>query len=401
MEGHVGQGGTADVFLGTDLRLGRTVAVKRFRPGTRAVAEDRFCEEGVLLARLRHPNLVTVYDSGRDAQGAYLVMEHIDGMTLRERIAAGPLRYDDVVRLGSRLSSALAHVHAAGVVHRDMKPSNVLVNADGEPFLADFGVSRPIDEPTRAEAGTLVGTVAYMAPEQILGNGSGPASDVYALGLVLLECLKGAREFRGALPEAGYARLMRSPEIGEDVPEPLRPVLEAMTRSDPWSRPGAADCAALFRSVPDTWVPPPATAPEAETSWTEGADAGPPQGTPARRRRLPLALAATGALAVIATTGIVVAVSDGGHHAPGAADHRPAPATSSATRRTPALPARTTASRHGSTTGPAAGPSSAPDRAAAVAPPADPGQGPKTPPGHGHSAGHGKGLAKGKHKTKS
>lgn len=220
VEGYLGQGGTADVFLATDLRLGRTVAVKRFRPGTSAVVEDRFCEEAVLLARLRHRNLVTVYDAGRDAQGAYLVVDHIDGSTLRERIAAGPLPYGDVVRLGRRLSSALAHVHAAGVVHRDMKPTNVLLNADGEPFLADFGVSRPIDEATRAEPGTLVGTVAYMAPEQILGKGSAPASDVYSLGLVLLECLKGAREFQGTLPEAAYARVLRSPETGGMCPSP-------------------------------------------------------------------------------------------------------------------------------------------------------------------------------------
>ncbi|MFC4033397.1 protein kinase [Streptomyces polygonati] len=365
------------------------------------MTEDRFREEGVLLARLRHPNLVTVYDAGRDAQGSYLVMDHIAGTTLRERIAAGPLRYDDVVQLGSRLSSALAHVHAADVVHRDMKLSNVLLNADGEPFLADFGVSRSIDEPTRAEAGTLVGTVAYMAPEQILGNGSGPASDVYALGLVLLECLKGAREFQGALPEAGYARLMRSPEIGEDLPEPLRPILEAMTRSDPRSRPVAADCVALFRSAPDTWMPPPSTAHEAKTPRADGADTDPPQSAPVRRRRLPLALAATSALAVIGTTGIVLAATDGGRHTPDAVDHRPASATSSATRQTPTSPARTTGWAHRSTTTPPADPSSAPDRAATVAQPADPGHEPGPPPNHGQSAGHGRGLTKGKHKTKN
>ena len=167
----LGSGGTAEVVRATDLRLHRPVAIKRFRRGAGVIGEDEFCEEAVLLARLRHPGLVTVYDAGRDDRGAYLVMDLVDGITLRDRITAGPIPYDHVLRLGCRLASALAHVHASGIVHRDIKPSNVLLDAAGKPFLADFGLSRPSDHPSRAEPGTVVGTAAYMAPSRCSARG--------------------------------------------------------------------------------------------------------------------------------------------------------------------------------------------------------------------------------------
>ncbi|MDJ0345706.1 serine/threonine-protein kinase [Streptomyces sp. H10-C2] len=245
----LGAGGTADVFQGTDLQLPREVAIKVFRPGATAVTADGFCKEAVLLGRLTHPALVPVYDMGRHEGGAYVVMHLIKGATLRERLTDGPLSGEQVARLGVQLASALAHVHAAGIIHRDVKPSNILLGPDDAPYLADFGLSRLIDEPSRAEPGTVVGTAPYLSPEQVLGKGSGPASDIYGLGLVLLEALKGEREYQGAPPEVGTARLIRPPEISRCVPEPLASVIEAMTHTEPSARPEATQCVQLLQDA--------------------------------------------------------------------------------------------------------------------------------------------------------
>jgi serine/threonine protein kinase len=395
----LGRGGTADVFKATDLRLGgRPVAVKRFRPDSRGVPQNGFSEEALLLARLRHPHLVTVYDAGQDEDSAYLVMEHIDGTTLRERIGAGPLPFDHVVRLGSRLASALAHVHAAGIVHRDIKPSNVLLDAEGEPFLADFGISRPTGDPTRAEPGTLVGTLVYMAPEQILGKGSGPASDVYALGLVLLECLKGAKEYQGEAPEAGMARLLRPPDTTTGVPEPLVPLLEAMTRSEPAARPDAAHCALLFQAAADAPVRSAPPAPDTTTRPQAAAllplDTRPADLAPRRRKRRALAAAATAV--VLAATGVVLAgAADVGRQTPRTAERR-LPATASPT--TAPAAAAAIASPRRRTTAPSTPQLASPVEAATVSAPGASATGSTSGPGQGH--GKSKGKAKHQHKKK-
>ncbi|MEU9367670.1 serine/threonine-protein kinase [Streptomyces avermitilis] len=242
----LGRGGAADVYEGLDLRLRRTVAVKVFRPESDAQTEERFGDEGRLLAQLQHPGLVTVYDSGREDGRPYLVMQLIKGTTLRRRIASAPLTPAEVSRVGSALASALAHVHAAGVVHRDVKPSNILLAETGTPHLADFGISRLLDNTTHTATGELVGTAAYMAPEQVLGRGAGPAADIYSLGLVLLESLKGELEYEGAPLEAAIARLHRPPVIPSGLPTDLVELLEAMTAPDENSRPDAHAC---FRAL--------------------------------------------------------------------------------------------------------------------------------------------------------
>ncbi|MGA4543452.1 protein kinase domain-containing protein [Uniformispora flossi] len=245
----LGAGGTADVFRGVDLRLRRDVAVKVFRPGACAVTPERFCQEAELLGRLAHPALVEVHDVGRQATHVYVVMRLVEGVTLREHILDGPLPADRVARLGTRLASALAHVHAAGVVHRDVKPSNVLVGLDDAPYLADFGISRLVDEPTRSAPGTLIGTIPYLAPEQLLGRGSGPASDIHALGLVLLEALKGEKEYPGGPLAAGTARALRPPCIPPWAPAELASAIEAMTHAEPADRPDAAECVRLLEAA--------------------------------------------------------------------------------------------------------------------------------------------------------
>ncbi|MET9324201.1 protein kinase [Streptomyces sp. NPDC003038] len=240
LQAPIGSGGTADVSRGVDQVLGREVAVKVFRAGADTVTADRFCDEARTLARLSHPALVTVYDAGRHGQGAFMVTELIRGVTLRTRIDAGPLSPVQVTRLGAAISSALDHVHAHGIIHHDVKPSNVLLREDGSPHLADFGLSRTVHDRSHSAPETLVGTLAYMAPEQLLGQGASTASDVYALGVTLLEALTGYRDYQGTPVEAGTAHLLHPPRVPEGLPTGLGRLLKAMTDPDPQARPDAA-----------------------------------------------------------------------------------------------------------------------------------------------------------------
>lgn len=240
LEGPIGSGGTADVFRGIDQVLGREVAVKVFRVGTDPVTADRSYGEARLLARLSHRALVTVYDVGRHGQSAFMVTELIRGATLRARLDAGPLSPVQVARIGADLSSALDHVHAHGIIHHDVKPSNVLLSEEGHPHLADFGLSRTVNEHSVSAPDTLVGTVTYMAPEQLLGQGASTASDIYALGVTLLEALTGHQQYQGTPVEIGIERLLHPPRIPGGLPGDLARLLKAMTGRDPAARPDAA-----------------------------------------------------------------------------------------------------------------------------------------------------------------
>ncbi|MFD3869400.1 protein kinase, partial [Streptomyces sp. NPDC058623] len=236
----IGSGGTADVFRAIDQVLGREVAVKVFRAGTDTVTADRFCDEARTLARLSHPALVTVHDAGRHGDGAFMVTELICGVTLRTRMDAGPLGPVQVTRIGADISSALDHVHAHGVIHHDVKPANILLSEEGAPHLADFGLARTVHDHSHSAPDTLVGTLGYMAPEQFLGEGASTASDIYALGVTLLEALTGRREYQGTPMEIGTAHLLRAPRIPEGLPEDLARLLTAMTDQAPAARPDAA-----------------------------------------------------------------------------------------------------------------------------------------------------------------
>ncbi|MFJ5017731.1 serine/threonine-protein kinase [Streptomyces griseoluteus] len=250
----IGRGGAADVYEGVDVRLGRRVAVKFFRAGADPELERRFAEEAVLLARLQHPGLVTVYDAGRHQDRAYLVMELVTGRTLRECLASGPLSPRRVAELGAALARALTHVHDAGIVHRDIKPSNVLLDASGAPHLADFGIARLVNATRHTASDVLIGTAAYLAPEQVMGREVRPAADIYALGLVLLECLKGELEYAGTPLEAAVARVHRAPVVPDSLPPGLVRLLHAMTALDEATRPDAPSCASALSAlcaVPD------------------------------------------------------------------------------------------------------------------------------------------------------
>lgn len=322
----IGSGGAGDVHRGFDLRLRRPVAVKVFRVGTGDDGEDGFHNEAVILARLRHPGLVTVYDAGRHDGRAYLVMELIDGPTLKARITEGPLSPGETAALGADLARALAHAHDAGIVHRDVKPSNIILDTSGRPHLTDFGISRLLDATTRTTTGTLIGTAAYLSPEQVLGQPVGPSADVYALGLVLLECVTSRLEYDGAPLEAAIARLHRRPELPDSLPEEFAALLGDMTALDAQARPSADDCArtltALAESTGPRPVPPAADVtslvPEQVPAWADlthphaphAVGTVVPKAASTRGRYLVAGTAAALAAAVAAT----VAVSDGSAH---------------------------------------------------------------------------------------
>ncbi len=190
----IGRGGMADVYRARDERLGRLVAIKRLRETVDdRRAEARARSEALLLARLSHPSLVTLFDAGVEEGRPYLVMELIDGPSLAVQAPSEP---DAVATVGAQLADGLAYMHGESLVHRDLKPANVLVAPTAIPWervkLADFGIARLVDATHLTATGTAIGTAAYLAPEQVRGTPVGPEADVWSLGLILLECLTGA-----------------------------------------------------------------------------------------------------------------------------------------------------------------------------------------------------------------
>jgi serine/threonine protein kinase len=175
-------------------------------------------------------------------------MELVDGETLADTIRRGPVPADRVAEVGARLADALAYVHAQGLVHRDVKPANVLLGKDGRVRLTDFGIARLVDAAKVTATGLTVGTASYLSPEQVTSDPVGPPTDIYALGLVLLECLKGEREYPGSAVEVALARLNRQPVIPR-LPAGWGGLLAAMTDRDPSRRPTAKQVASDLHAV--------------------------------------------------------------------------------------------------------------------------------------------------------
>ncbi|MDQ0734078.1 serine/threonine protein kinase [Arthrobacter agilis] len=245
----IGSGGMADVFTARDTRLERDVAVKVFRPGT-ADGLERGSAEARMLAGLDHPGLVRVLDmdSGEHSdEGAYLVMELVEGPDLRDLLrSGGPLGQEDVRVLALDLARTLQYIHGRGIVHRDIKPSNILTRqADPDSglfryLLTDFGIARFFDGTRVTATGQVIGSAAYFSPEQTRGDGVGQPSDIYSLGLVMIEALTGDRAFPGTGVESALARLHRSPSIPHSAGPALSALLVSMTLDGPGDRPDAA-----------------------------------------------------------------------------------------------------------------------------------------------------------------
>ncbi|MBK5305547.1 MAG: serine/threonine protein kinase [Frankiaceae bacterium] len=245
----LGRGGSAEVWCCTDEALDRQVALKLV---TSSGGEDsnRVGDEAKLLARLSHPGLVPVYDAGTDETGRpWVVMELVDGETLSDAIRRGPMTSARGAEIGARLADALAYVHGEALIHRDVKPANVLLGQDGRVRLTDFGIARLVDAAKVTATGLTVGTASYLSPEQVTAEPVGTAADVYSLGLVLLECLTGQREYPGSAVEVALARLSRPPEVPADLPDGWPGLLTAMTDRDPARRPTCAQVATDLHAI--------------------------------------------------------------------------------------------------------------------------------------------------------
>jgi eukaryotic-like serine/threonine-protein kinase len=253
----VGAGGMADVLLARDTELDRPVALKLLdlRLVGDAVAEARIIREARTTRGLEHENVVAVYDVGEVGGRPYIAMEYVAGRTLDEIVAErAPLPPDEVRSYARQALAGLGRAHELGVVHRDVKPSNMIVDPDGRLKLTDFGVARPSGgTASMTDAGTVVGTAAYMSPEQARGAPLGPASDLYSLGVVLFEMLSGRLPFSGAALEIAQRHVLEpAPPLSrfvEGVPAELdRAVARALAKAPEERFASAAEMAAALEA---------------------------------------------------------------------------------------------------------------------------------------------------------
>ncbi|MDQ7028871.1 MAG: protein kinase [Ardenticatenia bacterium] len=246
----IGEGGMAEVYRGIDLRLGREVAVKVLRPqyaGDQKFLE-RFLQEARAMASFSHPNIVNVYDVGREGRRYYIVMEYVPGTDLRRFLQQrGQLPVREALEIARQIAAGVGAAHRKGIVHRDIKPGNVLITPTGEAKVADFGIARAMTATHHlTEPGVVWGTTAYLSPEQIRGEAATPASDVYAIGVVLFEMLAGRPPFQGEDHVAiALQHLNESPprlsQLNPRVPPSVERLVERMLSKDPAQRFATAD----------------------------------------------------------------------------------------------------------------------------------------------------------------
>jgi len=261
----LGDGGMARVYLARDGVLGREVALKVLgeRYAEDELFVERFRREAKNAASLNHPGVVQVYDQGRAEDGTYyMAMEYVPGGTLKELIARrGPLNSSEAADIASRVADALAEAHRGGIVHRDVKPQNVLLTASGEAKVADFGIARATSSRTMTETNTVLGTASYMSPEQVRGERVGPQSDLYSLGVVLYEMLTGRLPHEASDPIATAMKHLERPaphprDANPVVPEELDALVVRLLSKDPEERyPGAAELAEDLRRIRDGLPP--------------------------------------------------------------------------------------------------------------------------------------------------
>jgi serine/threonine-protein kinase len=287
----IASGGMGDVWRGTDEVLGRTVAVKILLPALleQSGFAERFRGEARTMATINHPGVVDVYDYGSDQSVAFLVMEYVEGDPLSRTLErVGRLTPTRTMALVAQAADALHAAHGMGIVHRDVKPGNLLVRPNGTLVLTDFGIARSAIVGQLTAAGSVLGTASYISPEQAAGATATPASDVYALGVVAYQCLAGHRPFEGDTPvEIAMKHVRDAPRpLPGDIPPAVRAIVERAMAKDPATRwPNAATLAAAARQAaaqlaggPPVAAAPPSAAvsPAAPAAVSPAPTSGPP-----------------------------------------------------------------------------------------------------------------------------
>ena len=324
---HVGTGGMASVYLATDEVLRREVAVKRVHAAPASESGRRIMREARIGGRLRHPGLVTVFDIVEDVDALLLVMEFVPGETLAQRLRRGSLPVAEALAVLRAVAEALDHAHAEGVVHRDVKPANILLRDGGGVKLADLGVATADDVTQITRTGGLLGTVSYMAPEQFEPGPVTAAADVYALASVAFECLAGRRPFDAPTPLELMGRIREIPApdlraMRADTPAAAADALRRGMAKDPADRPATAgalvgDLAAAFAADPAPFVDPPTVEQPAVTATPPPPTADPapppaaaPNPSPPRAAPRRLAWLVVVAVIAVAVAGVVLLSGD-------------------------------------------------------------------------------------------
>jgi hypothetical protein len=316
IERAVGSGGMATVFRAFDTVLERPVALKVLDDDHSGDDESlqRFLHEARAAAQLAHPNIVAVLDRGQEEGRQFIVFEHVEGETLKDLVARqGPLPVDEVAEIGAAVARALDCAHANGVVHRDVKPQNVLLTGDRVPKVTDFGIARSSASTGNTDPGTVLGTSSYIAPEQARGEEVGPETDVYSLGCVLYELLTAQPPYTGETFYAVAVRHVRDPvpdvrAARPECPPELAALVERCLAKAPAERPTAAEAAAELTSLADAPVADRAPLVDERTLVIRKAR---PRARGGKRRRNGLAALAVVVLVALAVAGAVALTGDG------------------------------------------------------------------------------------------
>jgi serine/threonine protein kinase len=345
LEQPLGSGAMSSVWLAHDRELERKVAAKLLAP---EADRARFEREAQAVAGLAHPNISQLYDYGEADEGPYMILEYMSGGTLEERLAGErPLDDGETVRIAQEIAAGLAHAHERGLVHRDLKPANILFDAEDRAKIADFGIARIEGGNALTVAGTVLGTAAYLSPEQASGEPATPASDVYSFGVILFRMLTGRPPFAAdnaielvRMHQSAPAPLVE--DVRADAPAALAALAQAALAKDPAARPrdGAALLAALTGSGDRVAA---ASAAATQIIPSPFADDGRTQviapsrrSAPRRGRRAPVAVAAALAIAAVGAAAAVVLTSSGG-------DTGTPPATTTPSLNLPTVGRQTTA----------------------------------------------------------
>ena len=236
--GELGRGGMSQVYRGIHETLQREVAIKELLPDSMRDKEaiSRFRREAIALAAFRHQNIVTLYDLIEKNDTLFMIMEYVDGPTLGDLLREGPIPPDVAAVIGARVASALDHAHFSRIIHRDIKPGNIMITKAGEVKLMDFGIAKDHSLESLTQEGVAIGTPSYMSPEQVSGHELDPRTDIFSLGVVLYECLTGQKPFVAATAGEVFARIRDGKykavqKVAPHVPAPLARVSRRAMRS--------------------------------------------------------------------------------------------------------------------------------------------------------------------------